>query len=211
MYHDGVDLVDEAFRGLSVSTSRNFPAGALAVDLYGGKIVMFEEDEHNHGPTFGIHAKWQPADSTLAIGISAYNTQITDRETGTKNQRNTGSLSAEFEHAGFRLKSEYVAAKSGEHDIAAFYLQSDVSLNDRLTPFARLEAITFEGWGSDDLASTQKVLSVGLAYRFTDTWSARLETHYNHGYALPIKTEALEAADATPNWFLSAISFNFAF
>jgi len=211
MYHDGVDLIDEAFRGLSLSTTRNFSAGALAVNLYGGKIVMFEDDEHIHGPLFGIHAKWQPADSTLAIGISAYNTQITDHETGTKDHNNTGSLFAEFEHVGIRLKSEYVAAKSNEQEIAAFYLQSDVSLNDRLTPFARIEAITFDGWRSEDLASTQKVLSVGLGYRFTDTWSARIETHYNHGYALPIKTEALEAADAKPNWFLSAISFNFVF
>lgn len=211
MYHDRADLIEEAFRGIGLSSTHQFALGTLKTDLYGGQFATFKVGEPDYGPMLGVRGIWQPTDSTLTVALAAYDTGQVKVKTNEMGHSQFGAISIEFDLERARIKSELVMANRPEEKILSWYVQGDYTLTEHWSPFVRVESISFDEWNSSDLETSQKVLGIGMGYRFSDTWSARLETHFNHGYALPVESKALDPDDAKANWFLHAISLNFAF
>jgi hypothetical protein len=211
MYHEASEIANEAYRGLGVAYDHELGSGNLTWDLYTGQSIEYESSDHRHQGLIGGRITYQTPVEGLRAMISAFSEKIEILTTGETSHENAHILSLDYTLDALDLKAEYgreeVFGKSAE----TWYVQAAYAINERWRPYLRYDYITTDRDNSNDPSFYQNATVVGLGYTFNEHIGMRLETLFNHGYAMPVAAEEMEAGTGKTDWQMTAVSINFNF
>jgi len=109
------------------------------------------------------------------------------------------------------LKAEYGRMTVFGKTAATWYAQAAYTFNDKWTPYVRYDYVATDVDNRADPSFYQRSTVLGLGYKITPSVGLRLETHINHGYAMPVASEEVEAGAGKTDWTMTAFSLNFIF
>lgn len=211
LYHEASEVSDEAFRGLSLAYNHDLGGGSLTWDAYVGHAVEFESGDHRHYGLVGGRVSYQTPMDGLRTTLSAYGNNLERIETGETTRKKAWILSMDYTRDALDLKAEYGHVTSFGETGETWYCQAAYTLRERWTPYLRYDYFTPDRANRDDPSFYQRATVVGLGYIFNDYVGLRLETHFNHGYALPVAAGEMDAGAGKTDWRMTAVSLNFVF
>lgn len=209
IYQEGTDFFHEAFQGAGLNYNHDVGSGNLALDLYGGQTVAFEDDEEPVNQLLGARLTYKtPVDGLRLIASGRTGKVKNDEEKG-RSSLLVGSV--EYLNHGFDLRAEYARLRELDETSYGYYAQLGYSVSDALTPYLRYEYLRGEEHEEVAPSSYQRGLVLGADYKFNDHVSFRAEHHFLKGFAVPVMRDDVDADQAEQNWNLSAASLNFMF
>jgi len=211
LYQESTEIVNEAYRGAGLAYDHGFGNGNLTWDIYAGNTVEFNGADHEYEKLIGGRVIYQtPVDGLRAL-ISTFSEKIMVVSTGEKSDKNSYVISFDYSPEAFNLNAEYGKVTAFGKVSETWYVQAAYNFNERWKPYLRYDYITTDIDNSSDPSFYQYATVVGLGYTINANFGLRMETHFNHGYAMPVAAEQMEAGTGAINWQLSAISLNFNF
>lgn len=217
LYQPDTDLVDEAYGGVGGTYVVPAGSGRVELDLYGGQIVEHAAvaDQQKQKGLFGGRIDWRTPWDGLRLMVSAA-TKSQRIATDPDDTRKTSFiLSAGWNPGAWDLKTEYgrINRSMGaeESTTTAFYLQAAYSLTDQWVPFARYDVLRAPGYSSDNPATYQNTVALGVTYRVTSNVALRLENHFNSGYGQAALSGETAAGSGQKSWQSLAASLLFIF
>jgi hypothetical protein len=212
LYQDAAEISDEAYRGLGLLYDHDLGGGSMSWNVYAGRIVEFEEDHpHIHKRLVGARAVYRTPVEGLSVMASAYDSEIEMKESGEAGHKRVAVLSLDHFRGDLDLKAEY-ARKTAFGEVAeTWYAQAAYTFNDKWTPYVRYDYVTTDRANRADPSFYQRATVLGLGYKISSNVGLRLETHINHGYALPVASEEVEAGAGETDWTMTAFSLSFFF
>lgn len=211
LYHDAAQIADESYRGLGLAYDHDLGGGNLSWDAYAGRVVEFESGEQRHKGLVGGRVTYQTPVDGLSAMFSVYSTRMEVAETGETGRKKASIWSLDYTRDALDLKAEYGRKTALGETGETWYGQAAYTLRERWTPYFRYDYITTDRANRDDPSFCQRAKVVGLGYRFNDHLGLRLETHFNHGYAMPVAAGEMDAGTGKTDWRMTAVSLNFIF
>lgn len=215
IYQEDLKMSHEAFRGASVLYNQDLPAGSsLALDIYGGQQVDFEEDsEFKFHNLVGGRATYTTPVNGLKLMVSGYtsNADMTEDGITDRGHNNLWMGSLDYRGYGIDLKAEYAESKLHHIQRRGYYVQGGYTFFDKLTPFVRYDYLTSDTSQKSDPSFYQKDFCFGIGYKFNSYVAVKVEDHVVSGYALPVVTGDMVPGTGEKDWNLFATSVNFIF
>ena len=208
MYYDALDIVHDAYQGVGVDYDLHFAtAGKLTLQpfvgntfsapasftapAYNSPLGLVEADTNDRS-LYGFRATWETPVDGLHLLLSDYTTDKID-------------IKSEYAHHHFPALSGYPGAVS-----TAWYLQGGYHLGD-WTPYARYDAVVADTSKSGDPSYYQRDFVIGIDRLLANNLHARIENHFNHGYAMPVLNGDIAAGTGKVDWSLLAVQINYMF
>jgi hypothetical protein len=211
LYQESVDITSEAYRGAGLAYDHEFGRGGLTWDIYGGETVEYDTGEHKHTGLLGGRVSYQTPVEGLRAMLSTFAESLTLIATNESSDKHSYIISLDYSPGELDLKTEFGLATAFGKKIETWYVQAAYSLNENWKPYLRYDYITTDVDNSSDPSFYQYATVVGLGYTINANFGLRMETHFNHGYAMPVVADQMSAGTGAINWKLSAISLNFNF
>lgn len=211
IYQDASNIADEAFQGASILIEHDFGSGNMAWDFFTGRTVEYQTAEFNYSELFGGRLTYSPPIDGLKLMYSGHVENIEVIDTGEKGSEITSVFSVEYLNNSLDLKSEFAQKSSLGTRIISGYLQAGYHINNLLTPYIRCDYINTDLTRNDDPSYYQLSQTIGVGYKFNKSIGLRLESHFNHGYALPVASKEVAAGAGVTDWQQFAASVNFIF
>lgn len=211
LYHEASEITDEAYRGLGLVYDHDLGGGNLSWDAYVGRLVEAGIGEHRYNGLVGGRITYQTPVEGLRTMLSVNSSGIERLETGEPGRKTAGVLSLDYTREPLDLKAEYGRQTSFEKTAETWYGQAAYTLGERWTPYLRYDYITTDQARRDIPSFYQRATVVGLGYRFNDYVGLRLETHFNHGYAMPVAAGEMDEGSGKTDWRMTVFSLNFIF
>ena len=217
LYQPNTDLVDEAYGGAGLTWTQPVGKGRVDFDLYGGQIVEHASvaSLQKQKGLIGGRIDWHTPIDGLRLMVSV----------ATKLQQNIGDpldtrktsaiLSAGWTSDRLDLKSEYgwIERSMGSQtdSTQVWYVQAGYELTENWRPFARYEMLRAPDYASNNPATYQNTLALGVTYRINSNVGLRLENHFNRGYAQPVLSGETAAGAGVKDWQMFGASLVFIF
>lgn len=211
LYQESADFVEEAIQGVAVVYDHSVGNGSFSWDIYGGKSVSFDPAEPVHTNMAGLRLTYNTPIEGLRFMVSNHRAHIENIAGSATSIERSYLLSAEYVADALNLKAEYGKRKVFGNTSETGYIQAGYTFSEKWTPFIRKDFITTDIDQRDNPAFYQKTTSIGLSYKINKNLAIRIEDHFNNGYALPIKSEEIEADSASQHWNLFSTSLVFMF
>lgn len=211
LYQDATEMTDKAYRGLGLTYDHTLGSGNLTWDAYAGHAVEYQSQDHRHYGLAGGRLSYQTPVDGLRAMLSAFANNLEKVATGETSRKKAWVLSLDYTRDALDLKAEYGHVTSFEETGVTWYGQAAYTLRERWTPYLRYDYITTDRANRADPSFYQRATVVGLGYRFNDNLGLRLETHFNHGYAMPVAAGEMDAGTGKTDWRMTAVSLNFIF
>lgn len=173
--------------------------------------MKFESGEHRYKGLVGGRIAYQTPVDGLRTMLSVYSSGMERVETGEPGRTKAWIWSLDYTRDALDLKAEYARKTAFGETAETWYGQAAYTLGERWTPYLRYDYIITDRANRDDPSFYQRATVAGLGYRFNDYVGLRLETHFNHGYALPVAAGEMDAGTGKTDWRMTAVSFNFIF
>jgi hypothetical protein len=217
LYQPDTDLVDEAYGGAGLTWTQPVGNGRMDFDLYGGQIVEHSSvaGQQKQKGLVGGRIDWHtPIDGLRLMASAATKTQLTLGDPA-DTRKTSAILSAGWSQNRLDLKSEYgwiQRSMGGRTDSThVWYVQAGYELTESWRPFVRYERLRAPGYTSDNPATFQNTLALGVTYRFNSYVGLRLENHFNRGYAQPVLSGETAAGTGVKDWQMFGASVVFMF
>ncbi|MBI2778990.1 MAG: hypothetical protein HYX62_04300 [Gammaproteobacteria bacterium] len=212
LYQEAAGITEEAYRGVGLTYNHDVGAGRLSWDGYAGQVVPIESlaNQKMRRMVGGRVTYNAPVDG-LRFMATAYDSQVENTGINEKSSKKAWVLSADYKANNLDLKAEYAPMKFFGVKGKTYYAQAGYTLAEKWTPFIRYDYVTTDSAESGDPSHYQKVASLGVGYKFSDSVGFRLENHWNRGYALPVASGETVAGAGKNNWNMFAASINFIF
>jgi hypothetical protein len=219
MYQGASDMFYDAYHGIGLDYDQAVGAGRLAWQVYGGNIYDYTYDpatsDAQDRRTFGGRVTYDTPVDGLKFMLTLNRVQMQVINNGVKDEalknEDREILSASYVTDDYDLKAEYGNHKRLSITSRGGYLQGAYHLNDAWTPYVRYDYFTTDKSQDSDPSYYQKTAMVGVEYKISSNISARIEDHFNHGYALPVADGEVTAGAGKTNWNLFVAGINFVF
>lgn len=212
LYQDAAEITDEAYRGLGLLYDHDLGGGSMSWNAYAGRIVEFEEDHpHIHKALVGVRAVYRTPVEGLSVMASASDSQLEMKESGEPGHKRVAVLSLDHVRGDLDLKAEYGRKTAYGETAETWYGQAAYTFGEKWTPYLRYDYVTTDRANRADPSFYQRSTVLGIGYKFTANVGLRLETHINHGYAMPVSSGEVEADAGETDWNMTAFSLNFFF
>ena len=211
LYQESVEITNEAYQGVGLAYDHEFGRGSLTWDLYAGKSAEYEAGDHHHENLLGARVSYQTPVEGLRAMISTFKEKLTHIATNQSDDKHSYIVSLDYSPGDLDLKTEYGQSTAFGKTIETWYAQAAYSFNEHWKPYLRYDYITTDVDNKGDPSFYQYSTVAGLGYTINANFGLRMETHFNHGYAMPVVAEQMDAGTGAINWKLSAISLNFNF
>lgn len=215
LYQDAAEISDEAYRGVGLLHDHDLGGGSMSWNVYAGRIAEFEADHpHNHKGLVGVRAVYRTPVDGLSVMVSAYDSQIEMKESGEAGHKRVTVLSLDHVRGDLDLKAEYGRKSAFGETAETWYGQAAYTFGEKWTPYLRYDYVTTDRANRANRADPsfyQRSTVLGLGYKFSANVGLRLETHINHGYAMPVAAEEVEAGAGETDWNMTVFSLNFIF
>ena len=213
LYQAASEIIQESFRGISVI----YDIGGLSLDAYMGQLTEWQKDT-TPGPKnkrlVGGRVTYKTPVEGLKFMASAYNSAIVDTDPAalvTNGNREAWVLSTDYANNNFDVKAEYAKMKFFNEESETYYVQAGYTFAEKWTPFMRYDYITTDVAERTNPAYYQKARVLGLNYKINDNIAARIENHWNNGYAMPVASKEVVAGTGKEDWNMLAASISFIF
>ena len=120
-------------------------------------------------------------------------------------------VSASYVTDNYDIKTEYANHKRLSINSRGGYVQGGYTLNDKWKPYVRYDYFTTDKSQKSDPSYYQKTFMLGVEYRIGPNLTARVEDHFNRGYALPVASDEVTAGSGSDHWGLFVAGINFVF
>ena len=212
LYQEASKMIQESFKGLSAI----YNVDGLTLDAYAGQVTEWKENNdpgHKAKRLTGGRVTYKTPVEGLRFMASAYNSAIDDTAATpvANGNRLVWILSTDYANNNFDVKAEYAKMKFFNEESETYYLQAGYTYAEKWTPFVRYDSIVTNVAEITNPANYQKATVLGLNYKINDSVSARIENHWNNGYAMPRATKEVVDATAQKDWNMFAASVNFIF
>lgn len=212
LYQDAAEISDEAYRGVGLLHDHDLGGGSMSWNFYAGRIAEFEEDHpHTHKGLVGARAVYRAPVEGLSVMASAYDSELAMKDTGERGHKRVAVLSLDHVRGDLDLKAEYGRRTAFGESAETWYGQAAYTFGDKWTPYLRYDCVTTDSANRADPSFYQRSAVLGLGYKFSANVGLRLETHINHGYAMPVASGEVEAGAGETDWSMTAFSLNFFF
>lgn len=114
-------------------------------------------------------------------------------ETGEPGRTKVWVWSLDYTRDALDLKAEYASKTAFGGTAETWYGQAAYTQGERWTPYSRHDYIITDRANRDDPSFYQRATVVGLCHCFNDYVGLRLETHFNHSYALQVAAGEMDA------------------
>jgi hypothetical protein len=215
MYQEATDTMYDAYNGVGVDYDHDLGAGHMTWQIYGGNIIDPLLDLQAGEPTYdrrtlgGRVTYITPIDG-LKFVLTYNNTTYEVVADQSMHQEPREIASVSYVNDSFDIKSEYVYHRK---DVTRKlgYIQIGYHINDKWTPYLRYDYATLDDAQKSDPSYYQKTSMVGIAYKITPNMDVRVESHFNHGYGLPVASEEVNPGAGKTNWNMFVAGVNFMF
>jgi hypothetical protein len=212
LYQTATDMVHDSYQGVGVDYEQDVGAGHLLWQGYGGNTYDPDPpiDSRDRRMAGGRLTYRTPVDG-LRFMLSAYRTQVELLADHSLTNENRAIASAEFVRDAWDLKAEYGTHTFNGVTSFAYYMQGAYTIANAWTPYARYDYVTTDKSQREDPAFEQRTVVVGIGYKLNSSIGLKAETHFNHGYALPVASGEVAAGAGSTNWnlFRAAVDFTF--
>lgn len=217
-YSADADMGYNAYSGVGM----DWTTGSLFSQVYLGNIYTppGQADNITDRRLAGVRFTWDTPLDGLRFMLSANTTQMQHGGPGNATPtafEDRAMFSVDYVSNSFDIKGEYnfhnIPHLGTDPDYGksnAWYIQAGYKMN-KWTPYARYESYQADQNNTSDPSYYQKEAVVGVSYRFTDNINVRLEDHVIHGYALPVKAEAMNPGTGSTNWNMVVAQVNYMF
>ncbi len=217
LYQPNTDLVDEAYGGAGLTWTQPVSTGRIDFDLYGGQIVEHASvaSLQKQKGLVGARMDWHTPIDGLRLMVSASTKTQLNAGDPQDTRKTSAILSAGWNRDRLDLKSEYgwIERSMGSQTDSThvWYVQAGYELTDNWRPFARYEMLRAPGYASNNPATYQNTLALGVTYRINSNVGLRLENHFNRGYAQPALSGETAAGTGVKDWQMFGASLVFIF
>ena len=212
LYQSAADMVHDAYQGAGVDYEQDLAGGHVRWQAWGGNVYdVAPPVDLRDRRAFGGRVTYQTPVSGLTVMVSGYRTQVQRLADGSMVNEDRGILSAGFANDAWDVKAEYAKHKFAGVDSHAWYVQGGYALTSKWKPYARYDYVNTDQSHPNDPAFQQKTWVAGVGYRLDDSIGLKLESHFNHGYALPVAEGSVAAGAGTRSWNLVVLAADFAF
>ena len=212
IYQGAADLVHDAYHGLGFDYEQDIGKGHVLWQAWGGNVYDRNPPEDTRDRrAFGFRVGYRTPVEGLRFMVSAYRTQVQTLADDTMSNEDRSILGVEFVRDSIDLKAEYAKHKFLGVNSAGYYVQAGYAVGDKWKPYVRYDYIATDKAQRHDDAFQQKIFVAGAGYKVSPNIGLKFENHFNHGYALPVASGEVVAANAKKKWNLFVAAADFAF
>lgn len=192
LYQDASDFIEKAYRGVGAVYDRDIGASSISLDAYAGQVVdpIAPVNEKSTGLR-GLRMTLKTPVEGLKFMWSGYTTHIHVINTPDPDEfalKRVTAISADYSNNGFDIKAEYARRFTVDGHQKTYYLQAGYTFAEKWTPFARYDYYLADpgtgGNPANDPDLYQKTVVVGMDYKFNNYVGAKVENHFNRGWAI---------------------------
>lgn len=208
VYQVSSEIADEAFEGASLVFDHDLGGGSMSWDVFTGKTIDDQSAEIKYQGLRGGRITYNTPIEGLRFMASGHWENVERVTTAEKNTETTTMFSADFVRDNFDLKSEYAHKATFGIDSNSGYFQAGYTIAEKWTPYFRSDFVVTDISQSNDPSYYQRSQVVGLGYKVNKQVGLRVESHFNHGYGLPVASGEVAAGAGVIDWRILAASVN---
>jgi len=212
IYQTAADMVHDAYHGVGFDYEQDVGKGHILWQAWGGNV--YDRDppvDTRDRRAFGFRVGYRTPVDGLRFMLSAYRTQVQTLADNSMSNEDRTIAGAEFVREAIDIKAEFAKHKFLGVNSSGYYVQAGYAVGEKWKPDVRFDAVTTDKAQRQDDGFRQKTFVVGAGYKLGPNIGLKIENHFNHGYALPVASGEVLAADAKKKWNLLVAAADFAF